>query len=47
MKKIKAMLKKHWYLVAIGAFLIGVGSISGAVARVKTVAKNPATAVTK
>ena len=47
MKKAMAFLKKNWIFVAIGAFIVGVGSISGAIGRAKQVASNPTSAVTK
>lgn len=45
MKKVLSTMKKYWYLVAIGAFIIGVGSISAAASRAKQVVTNPKTAV--
>lgn len=47
MKKITATARKYWYLVAIAAFIIGVGSITGAKNRATQIAKDPANAVTK
>ena len=46
MGKVKTMGRKYWWAVAIVAFIIGVGSLSGAKSRIETVVKDPKTAVT-
>lgn len=45
MKKVQMYAKKYWYAVAVVAFIIGVGSLSGAKDRATTVIKDPKNAV--
>jgi membrane-associated PAP2 superfamily phosphatase len=41
LNKAKIWAKKYWWLVALGAFVIGVGSLSRAKERAKEIVKNP------
>lgn len=47
MKKVIAAAKKYWWAVAGIAFVLGVGSISGASTRAKQIVTDPANAVNK
>ena len=47
MKKAMSFVKKHAFMFIVGAFILGVGSISASLNRLTAVVKDPRNAVSK